>query len=150
MAIQDVRLIELKPRVDDRGYLIKLLRADDPHFTKFGEVYIVGDFARGTVRAWHKHRVLWDYFHISNGAAKFALRDDRSDSPTYGNLAEFVLSARNPSLLVVPPGVYHGWVALEEGTQLVSIASELYDPDNPDEERVPWNSFDYDWSVRFR
>ncbi|GIW43243.1 MAG: dTDP-4-dehydrorhamnose 3,5-epimerase [Candidatus Binatia bacterium] len=148
--IRDVRLIELKPRVDDRGYLIKVLRADDPHFTKFGEVYIVGDFARGTVRAWHKHRVLWDYFHISHGAAKFALCDDRPDSPTYRQLDEYVLSARNPSTLVVPPGVYHGWVALEDDTQLVSIASELYDPDNPDEERIPWNSFDYDWSVRFR
>ncbi|GBD25937.1 hypothetical protein HRbin30_01264 [bacterium HR30] len=148
--IRDVRLIELKPRVDDRGYLIKVLRADDPHFTKFGEVYIVGDFARGTVRAWHKHRVLWDYFHISHGAAKFALCDDRPDSPTYRKIEEYVLSARNPSTLVVPPGVYHGWVALEDDTQLVSIASELYDPDNPDEERIPWNSFDYDWSVRFR
>lgn len=148
--IRDVRLIELKPRVDDRGYLIKVLRADDPHFTKFGEVYVVGDFARGTVRAWHKHRVLWDYFHISHGAAKFALCDDRPDSPTYRKIEEYVLSARNPSTLVVPPGVYHGWVALEDDTQLVSIASELYDPDNPDEERIPWNSFDYDWSVRFR
>ncbi|MCX8073859.1 MAG: dTDP-4-dehydrorhamnose 3,5-epimerase family protein [Candidatus Binatia bacterium] len=148
--IEGVRLIELRARVDDRGYLIKVLRADDPHFTKFGEVYIVGDFARGTVRAWHKHRVLWDYFHISHGAAKFALRDDRPDSPTYGQLDEYVLSARNPCTLVVPPGVYHGWVALEDDTQLVSVASELYDPDNPDEERIPWNSFDYDWSVRFR
>jgi dTDP-4-dehydrorhamnose 3,5-epimerase-like enzyme len=50
----------------------------------------------------------------------------------------------------VPPGVFHGWVALEDGTQLISVASELYDPENPDEERIPWNSFGYDWSVRFR
>jgi len=148
--IIDVKLVELVTRVDDRGYLVKMLRADDPHFTKFGEVYIVGDFAKGTIRAWHKHNVLWDYFHISHGAAKFALRDDRPGSPTYEDINSFVLSARNPATLVVPPGVYHGWMALEDDTQLVSVGSELYDPNNLDEVRVPYTSFGYDWSVQHR
>ena len=40
--IKDVELVPLQARADDRGYLIKMIRADDPHFTKFGEVYIVG------------------------------------------------------------------------------------------------------------
>ena len=148
--IKDVRLVELAARVDDRGYLVKMLRADDPHFTTFGEVYIVGDFSRGTIRAWHKHERLWDYFHISHGAAKFALRDDRHDSPTYEEINTFVLSARNPATLVVPPGVYHGWMALEDDTQLVSVGSELYDPQNLDEVRVPYTSFGYDWTVQHR
>lgn len=148
--IKDVQLVELKARVDDRGYLIKMIRADDSHFTRFGEVYIVGDFAPGTIRAWHKHFVLWDYFYISHGAAKFALRDDRPDSPTYEEINTFVLSARNPSTLVVPPGIYHGWMALESDTQLVSVGSELYDPDHLDEVRVPYTSFGYDWSIQYK
>lgn len=148
--IKDVKLVELKARVDDRGYLVKMIRADDAHFTKFGEVYIVGDFAKGTIRAWHKHDLLWDYFHISHGAAKFGLRDDRKDSPTYEEINTFVLSARNPATLVVPPGVYHGWMALEDDTQLVSVGSELYDPNNLDEVRVPYTSFGYDWGVQYK
>jgi dTDP-4-dehydrorhamnose 3,5-epimerase len=148
--IKEVKLVELKARVDDRGYLVKMIRADEPHFTKFGEVYIVGDFAKGTIRAWHKHKLLWDYFHISHGAAKFALRDDREDSPTYEELNTFVLSSRNPATLVVPPGIYHGWVALEDDTQLVSVGSDLYDPNNLDEVRVPYTSFGYDWTVQYR
>jgi dTDP-4-dehydrorhamnose 3,5-epimerase len=148
--IKDVKLVALQARADDRGYLVKMIRADDEHFTRFGEVYIVGDFGKGTIRGFHKHDVLWDYFFISHGAAKFALRDDRKDSPTYEEMNEFVISSRNPSTLVVPPGVFHGWMALEDDTQLVSVGSELYDPDNLDEYRVPYDSWGYDWSVKYK
>jgi dTDP-4-dehydrorhamnose 3,5-epimerase len=148
--IKDVRLEPLIARVDDRGYLIEILRATDPFFSKFGQVYLVGDVARGTVRAWHKHRVLWDFFFISHGSAKFALRDDRPESPTFEEVNAFVISERNPSLLVVPPGVFHGWMSLEDDTQLISTASEVYDRQNPDEVRVPPDSFGFDWSVQFK
>jgi dTDP-4-dehydrorhamnose 3,5-epimerase len=148
--IKDVRLVELKARVDDRGYLVKMLRADDPFFTKFGEVYIIGNFAQLTIRAWHKHELLWDYFHVSHGAAKFALRDDRRDSPSYEEINSFVMSSRNPCTLVVPPGVFHGWMALENDTQLISVGSELYDPEHLDEVRVPYDSFGYDWGIQYR
>ena len=79
-----------------------------------------------------------------------AVRDDRAGSPSHGEINSFVLSARNPATLVVPPGVYHGWMALEDDTQLVSVGSELYDPNNLDEVRVPYTSFGYDWSVQHR
>jgi len=148
--IEGVELVPLVAHVDDRGYLIEVIRASDPHFTKFGQVYLVGNLARGTIRAFHKHEVLWDWFFISHGAAKFGLVDDRADSPTYREQATFVISDRNPGLLVVPPGVYHGWMSLTDDTQLVSTASEVYDRDRPDEVRVPPDSFGFDWSVKFK
>lgn len=148
--IKDVQLVKLETHVDDRGYLIEILRASDGHFTKFGQVYMVGDAVRGVVRAWHKHEALWDWFFISHGSAKFALRDDRSESPTYEEMNTFILGERNPGLLVVPPGVFHGWISLEDDTQLISTASEVYNRDNPDEVRVPPDSFGYEWEVKGR
>lgn len=148
--IKDVKLVQLVAHVDDRGYLIEIIRANDDHFTKFGQVYLVGDLTRGTIRAFHKHSVLWDWFFISHGAAKFILRDDRSDSPTYKDMNTFVISSRNPGLLVVPPGVYHGWVSLEDDTQMVSTASEVYDRENPDEVRIAPDSFGVEWEVKGR
>jgi dTDP-4-dehydrorhamnose 3,5-epimerase len=150
MAIKGVELVPLVARVDDRGYLIEIVRATDAHFTKFGQVYLVGDVARGTIRAWHKHEVLWDWFFISHGSAKFAFYDDRLASPTSGELMTVVTGERNPVLMVVPPGVYHGWMALEDDTQLISTASEVYNRERPDEVRVPPESFGYDWSVKGR
>jgi dTDP-4-dehydrorhamnose 3,5-epimerase len=148
--IKDVAKIDLVAHVDDRGYLIEIIRATDPYFTKFGQVYLVGNFAKGTIRAFHKHKVLWDWFFISHGAAKFVLVDDRKDSPTYKEQNVFVVSSRNPSLIVVPPGVYHGWMSLEDDTQMVSTASEVYNRENPDEVRIPPDSFGDVWTVKGR
>jgi len=148
--IKDVRVVDLVAHIDDRGYLIEIVRATDGHFTKFGQVYLVGDFARGVVRAFHKHSLLWDFFFISHGAAKFIFRDDRPDSPTYEEMNTFVASSRNPNLLVVPPGVYHGWMSLEDDTQMISTASQVYNRENPDEVRVPADSFAVEWEVKGR
>lgn len=148
--IKDVRVVNLVAHADDRGYLIEIVRATDDYFTKFGQVYLVGNFARGVVRAFHMHSLLWDFFFISHGAAKFILRDDRTDSPTYEEMNTFVASSRNPNLLVVPPGVYHGWMSLEDDTQMISTASEVYNRENPDEVRVPADSFGVEWEVKGR
>ena len=148
--IKDVRVVSLTAHVDDRGYLIEILRSTDEYFTQFGQVYLVGDMSRGTIRAFHKHTELWDWFFISHGSAKFALRDDRQESSTYGEMQTIVSSQRNPTLIVVPPGVYHGWMALEDDTQLVSTASHVYNRQKPDEIRVPPDSFGYIWEVKGR
>lgn len=148
--IKDVAKIDLVAHVDDRGYLIEIIRATDPYFTKFGQVYLVGNFAKGTIRAFHKHKVLWDWFFISHGSAKFVLVDDRENSPTYKEMNTFVVCSRNPSLIVVPPGVYHGWMSLEDDTQMISTASEVYNRENPDEVRIPPDSFGDVWTVKGR
>jgi dTDP-4-dehydrorhamnose 3,5-epimerase len=149
-VIKDVKVIELSANIDDRGYLIEILRSSDPHFTKFGQVYLVGDMARNTIRAFHVHKVLWDWFFISHGSAKFALVDGRKESKTFQEINTYILSERKPQILIVPPGVYHGWMSLEDDTQMISVASEVYNREKPDEERVPYDSFGYDWSVRFK
>ena len=148
--IQGVELVPLTAHVDDRGYLIEILRNTDAHFTEFGQVYLVGDPSRGTIRAFHKHAHLWDWFFIAKGSAKFILRDDRADSPSYEEVASFVISERNPSLLVVPPGVYHGWMSLEDNTLLISTGSQVYNRETPDEVRVPPESFGAKWEVKGR
>ena len=151
--IDSVQLTPLKVNTDDRGYLIVIGssgRKDTPDLPVMREVYLVGDMSKGTVRAFHKHATLWDYFFISNGSAKFVLVDDRPGSVTKGEMNTFVLTERNPSLLVVPAGVYHGWMSLEDDTQMVSIANESYDPENPDEKRISPDSFGDVWTVKGR
>lgn len=150
MAIKDVQIIDLKINQDDRGYLYELLHSTDPFVTQFGQVYLVGDPVRGTIRAFHKHAELHDWFCIVHGSAKFVLKDDRQDSPTFGEIATFVLGDRQPKLLVVPPGIYHGWMSLEDDTIMVSTASHVYNKQNPDEVRIPPDTFGDVWAVKGR
>ena len=153
--IKDVKVIELTSYEDDRGYLIEIARISDdpsPHgvIHRFGQVYLVGDPVRGTIRAFHKHENLWDWFFISHGSAKFVLQDDRASSPTKGEMITIIASARKPRLIVVPPGVYHGWMSLEDDTQMVSTASHVFNREKPDEVRVPPDSFGNVWEVKGR
>jgi dTDP-4-dehydrorhamnose 3,5-epimerase len=146
-SIQGVTLTPLTVHTDDRGYLTEIIHDYEIH--KFGQVYFVGDLKANIVRAFHKHEKLWDWFFISHGSAKFILVDDREGSSTQDTMFSCVLGPRNMALLTVPPGIYHGWMSLEDDTQLISIASELYNRDNPDEVRIsPYTFGDDLWEIK--
>jgi len=141
MNIDGVQQIRLTTHEDDRGYLFEIIHKTDPFMTQFGQVYVVGDRIEKIVRAFHKHQELHDWFCIVKGAAKFVLVDDRADSPTYRKSQILVGSDRSPSLIVVPPGIYHGWMSLQPDTIMISTASHVYNREKPDEVRVPPDSF---------
>ena len=61
-----------------------------------------------------------------------------------------VTGERNPALIVVPPGVYHGWMSLEDDTQMISVASHTCDRNNPDEVRISPDAFGDVWTVKGR
>ena len=153
--IEGVQIIDLPVLMDDRGYLFEIARAvggGEPHAVvhQFGQVYLVGDPVRGAIRAYHKHDELWDWFCIVHGTAKFVLRDDRQGSATYEQMVEVVVGDRRPRLIVVPPGVYHGWMSLTDDVLMVSTASHTYRRDKPDEYRIPPDSFGDVWTVKGR
>jgi dTDP-4-dehydrorhamnose 3,5-epimerase-like enzyme len=41
-------------------------------------------------------------------------------------------------------------MALTDDVQLVAVSSEAYNPNQPDEVRAPWDSFGYQWEIRWR
>jgi dTDP-4-dehydrorhamnose 3,5-epimerase len=140
--IDGLEIIRLEVLEDDRGFLYEVVHDNDHFVPHIGQVYVVGDPARGAIRAFHKHAELHDWFCLVSGSAKFAFVDDRPESPTYRQPDTFVISARRPSLIVVPPGVYHGWMSLEDNTTMLSVASHVYDRVAPDETRVPPQAFE--------
>jgi len=139
--IHDVQQIPLTVHEDGRGYLFEIVHGTDAFVPQFGQVYVVGDRIEKIVRAFHKHAELHDWFCIVKGSAKFVLVDDRPDSPTHQKVDMLVGSDRQASVVVVPPGVYHGWMSLEPDTILVSTASHEYNQAQPDEVRVPPDHF---------
>jgi len=146
--IQGLEIISSQVNFDDRGYLFEIIH--NYEMPKFGQVYVVGDPARGTIRAFHKHEILWDYFCIVKGSAKFIFVDDRKDSKTYKEQEIVILSEKAPKIVIIPPGVYHGWMSLEDDTIMVSIGSEVYDKEKPDEIRVSPDSFGDIWIIKGR
>ena len=110
--IQDVVVKPLKVIADERGYLMEMLRCDDPFFQSFGQVYCSVAYP-GVVKGWHYHKVQWDHFVIVSGMMKVVLYDMREGSPTKGEVNEFFMGEKNPVLVRIPPGVPHGMKGME-------------------------------------
>jgi dTDP-4-dehydrorhamnose 3,5-epimerase len=146
--IQGVSVQRLKVVPDERGRLMEIMRRDDEFFSGFGQVYLSTVFP-GVVKAWHYHNVQEDRFTCIRGMVKAVLYDDRETSPSRGLLNEFYVGEHNPSLVVIPPGVYHGWKCISEyEAYVINIPSEPYNRADPDEYRVdPHNgAIPYDWT----
>ena len=147
--IEGVKVRPLKPIYDERGYLMEMLRSDWPEFSKFGQVYVTVAYP-GVVKGWHYHKVQTDNFIVVKGTAKVVCYDNRPGSRTKGEVDEFFPGERNPLLIQIPPPVVHGFKAIGgEAAYLVSVPTELYRYEGPDEYRIPANSPDipYDWDA---
>ena len=148
--IEGVEIKQLTKHADERGYLMELLRCDDAIFRKFGQDYVSLNYP-GVVRGWHYHKKQDDHFAVVKGMAKVALYDAREGSPTQGQVDEFFLGEQNNILLKIPVGVMHGYKTVgTEPSLLINFPSEPYDPQQPDEYRLPWDTdqIPYDWAIK--
>jgi len=146
--IEGVNVKPLKVIADERGYLMEMMRADDPFFQRFGQSYVSVAYP-GVVKGWHYHKVQTDHFVIVKGMMKVVLYDSREGSPTKGLINEFFMGEKNPILVTIPPGVVHGMKGIgTEPAMLVNVPTEMYKYDKPDEFRIDPNSKDipYDWA----
>jgi dTDP-4-dehydrorhamnose 3,5-epimerase len=146
--IDGVGVRRAKVLPDERGRLGEIMRADDPWFEKFGQVYFTTTWP-GVVKAWHYHGRQTDHFYVIKGTVKVALYDQRDNSPTKGTVNEVYLGEHCPGLLRIPPGVLHGWMCVgRREAYIVNIVSEMYDYSNPDEFRTDPhdNDIPYDWA----
>lgn len=140
---------ELVTRVDDRGYLVELLRNDDPFFKQFGQVY-VSAINQGVVKGFHKHSRQTENITCVYGQVKLVLVDERNGSP---EVEEFHLTPLAPKLVVVEPEVWYGWKGIGPTPSLLINATDtVFDPKNPDGTRIdphtnPWG---YSWKIKDR
>ena len=87
--------------------------------------------------AWHKHDIQTDYWVCLKGSFKVGLA-------TYENGATFeYLSDKNPRVMKITPGIYHGYMALEPNSILMYYLTEKYNP--TDELRAPVGEFGEIW-----
>ena len=146
--IKGVFVKKLKVIPDDRGFLMEMIRNDDPFWkNKFGQVYMTV-CKPGYVKGWHYHNLQDDHFVVIKGTGRVLLYDNRKDSPTKGNYLEFIMGENNPLCVVIPKGVLHGIECNEdEECYLVNTVTEAYNYSNPDEFRV--DPFDNDIPIKW-
>lgn len=143
--IEGVIIHPLRQIPDHRGRIMHMLRCDDPHFEKFGEIYF-SVVNPDVVKGWHLHKKMTLNYAVVSGQIRLALYDERPDSPTRGEFQEMILGESNYSLVRIPPGVWNGFKGLGSVPSIVANCATL--PHDPEEivRRDPYDkAIGYNW-----
>ena len=105
-----IRSIPLRPRGDDRGSVTELFRhswcgPDEPAPVQWNLLRSAGNVMRGV----HVHLVHFDNLVVLEGTMHLGLCDLRPDSPEFGRGSLIQLRGEEPTMVVIPPGVAHGF-----------------------------------------
>lgn len=146
--IEGVVIKALNILLDERGWLLELLRSDWEIFEKFGQVYVTTAYPN-IVKAWHMHKKQTDHIVCIKGTIKLALCDGRQNSSTRDEINEFYMGERKPQIVKIPPCIWHGFKAVNETAFVINVPTELYNYKKPDEYRLPPDTkkIPYDWKL---
>ncbi|MBU0591472.1 dTDP-4-dehydrorhamnose 3,5-epimerase family protein [Candidatus Micrarchaeota archaeon] len=148
--IEGVEVIQLKKICDERGKIMHMLKCNDKHFNKFGEIYFSTVYP-SVIKGWHIHKEMELNYAVVNGMIKFVLYDDRENSKTKGELMEICMGEDNYCLVKVPPMVWNGFMGL--GTKEAIVANCASLPHSSDEimRKDPFTKdIPYDWKLKHR
>ena len=145
--IDGILVRPLRQIPDERGKIMHMLRSDDPHFERFGEIYFSVAYP-GVIKGWHLHTRQTQNYAVISGMIKLVLYDSRESSSTKGEVQELSIGEDNYCLVRIPPGIYNGFKAY--GVQPAIVANCPTEPHDPDEmERLDPSdpSIPYDWAL---
>lgn len=146
--IDGVQVIPLRRIPDERGTVYHMLKATDPHFLGFGEIYFSSIY-EGAIKGWHRHREMTLHYACISGAVKVALYDEREASPTRGTLMEVYLGPDHYALLVIPPDVWNGFKGMTAPHAIVAnCCTHPHDPARSTRLDPLHNHIPYSWDVR--
>ena len=122
--IEGLVIIEPRAFPDERGFFMESYKQSD-----FEKVGILGPFVqdnhsrskRGVLRGLHFQRPPYaqgKLVRVSRGHAWDVAVDLRKGSPTFGKYFALELSESNRLMLWIPAGFAHGFLALEDDTEL--------------------------------
>ena len=101
----------------------------------------------GTIKAWHRHLNQADFWMCLHGHIKIGVyRED--DEIAW----QIVVGEKRPGVMVIPPELWHGAATVgNENAGLLYYVTQQYNPDQPDEQRMPFNKVaGFTWQVQHR
>jgi dTDP-4-dehydrorhamnose 3,5-epimerase len=144
-SLPGVLIIEPRVFADGRGFFLESWNK-----RAFTDAGISADFmqdnhsrsVRGALRGLHYQlrQPQGKLLRVVAGSVFDVAVDVRRSSPHFGKWTGVELSAANKRMLWVPPGFAHGFLSLEDGTELLYKCTELYAPEH--ERSLRWDDPD--------
>lgn len=139
--IDGVRVHEVRNVIKGNGTLTEIFRTDWGMGVEPVDQVFQVSLVPGGISAWHTHEVTTDRLFVNAGAARIVLYDARAGSATYGVVNEFRIGAPRPTMVLVPPGVWHGVQCISpEPCLLLNLVDRAYRYEDPDHWRLPEDS----------
>ncbi len=139
--IDGVTVKEARNVPTDYGHLTEAYRTDWNLDVGGVDQVFQSTFEPGRLSAWHAHERTTDRIFALGGTFLLVLYDNRPESPTMGRLNEFRISALRPTMVSIPPTVWHGVKNVgSDLATLLNIVDTAYDYELPDHVTVPADS----------
>lgn len=145
-------VVEIEPTRDERGFFARTWCADELAgaglVATLDQCSVSSNLTAKTLRGMH-YQAAPDYetklVSCRSGALFDVIIDIRPESPTYRQWFGAELTAGNYLALYIPPGVAHGFLTLEDNTDVFYQISGKYTPESS--HGVRWNdpAFGVDW-----
>ena len=111
--IEGVIIKKLKKNEDSRGWLAEIYRSDETDYQP--AMSYVSVTKPGVIRGPHEHTEQSDCFvFVGPGSFELHLWDNQNNSKTKGEYMKLIVGEDNPSLVLVPPGVIHGYKCISK------------------------------------
>ena len=145
-------ILDLEKHGDDRGFFARSFCKKE--FEQYGlvsdvvQTNVSHSVKKGTLRGMHYQLAPHQETKLvrcTQGALHDVIIDLRKDSPTYKQWIGVELTADNHKMLFVPRDFAHGFLTLEEHTEITYEVSEFYTPEA--ESGLRWNdpAFGIEW-----
>jgi dTDP-4-dehydrorhamnose 3,5-epimerase len=152
--LKDACIIELEKLRDERGFFARYYCQNEfrEHGIKFDIVQsnISYNKLKGTLRGLHYQAKPYEEAKLvrcTKGAVYDAIIDIRPDSESYKKWIGEELNEQNHRMLYIPKGFAHGFITLEDKTEVTYQMSEFYTPGVG--KGIRWNdpALAIDWPV---
>jgi dTDP-4-dehydrorhamnose 3,5-epimerase len=143
-GLEGACIIELDKLEDERGFFARTwCRKELEEYgleARIAQANVSFNTRAGTLRGMHYQLAPYEetkYIRCTRGALYDVIIDLRHGSPTYKHWMGVELTAKNYKMLYVPAQFAHGFVTLEDNTEVLYFMSEFYTPGA--ERGLRWN-----------
>jgi dTDP-4-dehydrorhamnose 3,5-epimerase len=149
-------LFEIRPRrlIDERGFFSEVWRADWQKRVGLSTCFVQDNHSysrnRGVLRGMHFQTppaAQDKLVRVTRGSIFDVALDIRRRSITFGQWAGVVLSASEWNQLFIPKGFAHGFVTLEDDTEVLYKVSAIYSPEHDRAVRFDDPAVSIDWPI---
>ncbi len=152
--LEDAFVIDIEKKEDDRGFFARTFCANEFSEnnldSKFVQANTSFNYKKGTLRGMHFQKPPYEedkLVRCTKGSIFDVMIDLRKESPTYKKWFGVELTEENRKSLFVPKGFAHGYMTLEDNTEVTYLVTQFYTPEADSGIKFNDPAFNIEWPM---